>query len=94
MSRARHTAKYGKNDTLGTAYSGGDSNVVKEAKERKKGGAVMGEGCEPKGRKDRKRATGGAVSAATPARATGGAVGANKRPLSTAASVKKLPGEM
>lgn len=88
MSRARHRAKGG-----AVVYAGEGSNVLKEAHERKRGGAVAGEGDKAKGRAD-KRARGGAVAAAVaPGRKRGGSVGSNNRPLSTAASTKKLPGE-
>lgn len=85
MSRARHRAKGG-----AVVYAGEGSNVLKEAKERKFGGAVKGEGEKSKARAD-KRARGGAVAAAvTPGRKRGGGVGSNSRPLSSAASTKKL----
>lgn len=94
MSRARHRAKGGKV----VAYAGGDSNVMKEARERKRGGAVpSGEGDEAKERHDRvpRRAAGGAVSRLRRGgRATGGKIGADKAPLSSAARVKHLPGEI
>jgi hypothetical protein len=70
------------------AYAGGDSNVMKEAHERKRGGKVKheGEGEKAKERADKpKRAAGGSVK-----RAQGGAIGANKRPLSTAATIKEV----
>lgn len=90
MSRARHRAKGGAVG-MGTAYAGGDSNVAKEARERKRGGAVCAEGSAPKGRGDMKaRARGGAV----PGRKRGGSVGADKHPLSSAASVKHVKGEI
>ena len=60
MSRARHKAKGGK----AVAYNAADSNVMKEAHERKKGGRVHhhGEGEEAKHRSDRKeRKHGGGV---------------------------------
>lgn len=85
MSRARHRAKGG-----AVVYAGEGSNVLKEAKERKRGGSVMGEGDKPKGRGD-KRARGGSVGAAVaPGRKRGGSVGSNNRPLSSAANTKKL----
>lgn len=91
MSRARHKARA----TGGAVvYSGAGSNVLKEAHERKRGGAV-GEGEKAKHRGDRKkRATGGAVAAVSaPGRKRGGGVGSNLRPLSTAASTTKIKGE-
>lgn len=81
MSRARHK---GRARGGVVAYSGGESNVMKEAHERKRGGKVMGEGDEPKHRAD-KRARGGGV----PGRKRGGGVGANLTPLSTAARIDK-----
>lgn len=92
MSRARHKARAAGGKVV--AYSGGDSNVMKEAHERKRGGSVMGEGDEGKGRADKrarggavpKRASGGAVS--TPGRKRGGGIGADKKPLSSAANIK------
>lgn len=87
MSRLRHRAAGG--SVKETVYAGEGSNVLREAKERKKGGKVMlGEGEMPKPRAD-KRARGGAVGG----RKRGGGVGANLTPLSTAARVKELPGE-
>ncbi len=60
-------------------YAGGSSNVVKEARKRKRGGKVKEvghvEGKKSKMRLDR------------PGRKTGGRVGADKSPLSTAARV-------
>lgn len=88
MSRIRHRAKGG-----AVVYAGEGSNVLKDAKERKFGGSVKGEGDKPKGRGD-KRARGGSVGAAVaPGRKRGGSVGADKHPMSSAASSKKLPME-
>lgn len=92
MSRARHKARASGGKV--TAYAGGDSNVMKEARERNTGGNVMGEGDKAKARADKRarggatpaRATGGAVS--TPGRKRGGGIGADKKPLSSAASIK------
>lgn len=83
MSRARHRARGG--STKAVAYSGGDSNVMKEAHERKRGGKVHhGEGEMPKARHDRPHR----------GRARGGRIGADKAPLTTAAKVKHVtPGE-
>ena len=61
MSRARHKAR-AKGGAV--AYSGGDSNVMKEAHERKRGGKVEhmhGEGEGGKHHHDRKRRRGGKV---------------------------------
>lgn len=89
MSRARH--KEMKERAAGgkvVAYSGGDSNVMKEAHERKRGGKVHHvEGEKPHHRAD-KRARGGGVSA--PGRKRGGGIGANLTPLSTAARIKEV----
>ena len=86
MSRARHRAKGGavKKDF----YAGGESNVAKEAEEKKHGGKVVeGEGEKGKKRHDRAaRARGGAV----PGRARGGGVGADMKPLTTAAKVRHV----
>lgn len=79
MSRSRHKERGGKV----TAYAGGDSNVAKEAAERKRGGKVCrAEGGEVKERADR-RARGGAV----PGRKRGGGVGSDKTPLTSAAKI-------
>jgi hypothetical protein len=73
-----------KDESPKDVYAGKDSNVVKEADERKKGGPVrkrkeMGkvEGKMSKMRLDR------------PGRKTGGRVGADKSPLSSAATVEE-----
>ena len=66
--------------TPSMTYAGGDSNVVKEAKDRKKGGMCKAEGGKAAKRLDR------------PARKAGGKVGANERPLSTAAHTSDRPG--
>ncbi len=85
MSRARHRAKGG--SVKETVYAGEGSNALREARERKKGGAVHGEGEEPKMRGDRKkRARGGSV----PGRARGGGIGADSKPLSSAAKIKEV----
>jgi hypothetical protein len=64
-------------------YSGGDSNVVKEAKERKKGGKV-GDGMPIKGKK-------AAMRLDRPGRKSGGRVGADSSPLSSAAKTTNAP---
>lgn len=74
MSRARHGGKKGFGGK-GAMDAGGNPEVMKEAKERKKGGKVVD--CGPgdamgKRRRDR------------PGRMSGGRVGADKSPLSTA----------
>lgn len=131
MSRARH--KRHEERAAGgkvVAYTAGDSNVMKEAHERKRGGRVHhGEGEEGKHHAG-KRKRGGKVEAMGHGhhhhehaslhgthhrkhggkvehekhdehghehehkkRARGGAVGSDKRPLSSAANVKRLPEE-
>lgn len=90
MARARHKSRSGNV----TVNAGADSPVLKEARERKRGGAVSGEGDAAPARADR-RARGGSVGAAvTPGRKRGGSVGSNNRPLSSAASVSKVSGEI
>ncbi len=83
MSRARHRAAGGAVERAAggaVAYAGGESNVMKEAHERKRGGKVKahvvdGEMAKPRhGRPGRKR---------------GGAVGADKTPLSSAAKISQ-----
>ena len=87
MSRARHKSK----DPVGkmmaepaptVAYAGGNSNVVKEAKARKKGGRVEKtvKGKKAKMRLDR------------PGRKAGGRCGSDKAPLSSAANTTTAPG--
>ena len=71
--------------TPGMTYAGGDSNVVKEAKARKRGGACKKEGGKAMGAKADKRLD-------RPMRKAGGKVGANERPLSTAAHTSDRPG--
>lgn len=58
-------------------YSGGESNVAKEAMEKKRGGKVVEkmESKKSKARMDKR-----------PRRASGGRVGSDKRPFSSAAS--------
>ena len=101
MSRLKHKkrAAGGKADV----YAGADSNVLKEAMERKRGGKVEhmeGEGEMAKERHDRpKRAKGGKAEHHEKHRAKGGrvkgeGVGANRTPLSTAAKISEVtPGE-
>jgi len=67
-------------------YSGGSSNVVKEARKAKKGGAM----CRKDGGK-----VGGKMSEKRmdrKPRASGGKVGAESRPFSAASSIKDRPG--
>lgn len=92
MSRSRHMKRASGGKAV--AYAGGDSNVMKEAHERKRGGHVHAEGEKPKHRAD-KRARGGAAGAAVaPGRKRGGGVGSDKHPMSSAANVKHLPDEI
>lgn len=74
MSRARH----GKSKPV--AYNAAGSNVVKEAMEKKRGGAVGKEVDKPEGGKSKKRMD------KRPRRASGGRVGADKSPFSSAAN--------
>lgn len=66
MSRARHHKEHERKRARGgqVAYAGGDSNVMKEAKERKHGGRIKheAEGEEAHERHDRERKRGGAVA--------------------------------
>ena len=62
----------------GTVYSGAGSNVVKEAMEKKRGGAVK-EVEKPEGKKSKARMD------KRPRRASGGRVGSDKSPFSSAA---------
>ena len=66
-------------------YAGGDSNVVKAAKERKKGGRVGKDVGEIKGGKSRLRLD-------RPGRKSGGRVGSNSSPLTSAANTSNAPG--
>jgi hypothetical protein len=94
MSRSRHKKREVgggvENPKSVTAYAGGDSNVMQEAKERKRGGrAHHGEGEKAKERHDhKKRARGGGVVK----RNTGGKVGANRMPFSTAKNITSAKG--
>jgi hypothetical protein len=77
MSRARHK-KGGvvvSNPPVTDAYAGGDSTVVKYAKQRKHGGRATVDGAKPK------------MHLGRPGRKSGGRIGANKAPLSTAARI-------
>ena len=105
MSRARHKER-AKGGKVVSMYNAADSNVMKEAHERKRGGRVHhGEGEEAKERHDtKKRARGGGVhhhgkvehehkgkvKHVHVGRARGGKVGANRMPLSTAANIKEV----
>lgn len=72
MSRARHK----KAGAPKVVYAGAGSNVIKEAMEKKRGGACIGaEGAKAKHKLGR------------PGRKRGGRVGADQAPLSTAARV-------
>ena len=75
MSRARHKARAAGGSTKETVYAGAGSNVLKEAKERKHGGRVHGEGEHAKHRADhKKRARGGKVEHEEKERKHGGRV--------------------
>jgi hypothetical protein len=80
---ARHKGKK-KSEGGGIEEAGGNPDVLREAKEKKKGGKVGGH--KSKHRMD--RAAGGAVNRATggavPGRKRGGRVGADTSPLSSA----------
>jgi hypothetical protein len=77
------------NKAPSTVYAGGDSNVVKEAKERKRGGACnYKKGGDVEGKMAMKRLD----RPGRAKRADGGKVGANERPLSTAAHTSNRPG--
>ena len=80
MSRARHKAKASGGKAV--AYNAADSNVMKEAHERKKGGRVHhhGEGEEAKHRHDRKeRKRGGGVHHGHPKHHADGGVEHHKK---------------
>lgn len=69
------------NPSPSMVYAGGGSNVIKEAKQRKRGGKVVGmEGKMASMRLDR------------PGRKRGGRVGADTSPLTHAASVSAASG--
>lgn len=70
MSRARHSKKK-------VIYSGAGSNVVKEAMQKKGGGAAC---------KDMGKVSGGKSGKRMDRRARGGRTGADKSPYSSAAS--------
>ena len=76
MSRARHLAR--KDGGKVSEYNAVGSPAMEEAKEKKKGGRVMGEGDKPKKHHGK------------PGRARGGRIGANLMPLSTAARIKMV----
>lgn len=91
MSRARHSKRADGGPTKGTdvkesspsdVYAGGSSNVIKEARERKKGGKV---GMKVMGGNKRHRLD-------RPGRKRGGGVGADARPLSSAANASAPAG--
>ena len=70
-------------------YAGAGSNVVKEAKERKKGGACnYKKGGDVEGKMAMKRLD----RPGRAKRADGGKIGANDKPLSTAAHTSNRPG--
>jgi hypothetical protein len=75
MSRARHKKSKAKGGAV--YYEGGESNVAKEAAEKKRGGAVMKHPGKVAGEKGKKRLD---------RRARGGRVGSDQRPFSSAAT--------
>lgn len=77
MSRARHMKKKASGGSV--YYSGGKSNVAKEASEKKHGGEVKKEVDKPEGKKAKARMD------KRPRRASGGRVGSDKSPFSSAA---------
>jgi hypothetical protein len=72
--------------TPSVVYAGKDSDVVKEASKRKKGGVCKKRGGAVDGEKGEKRLD------KMPRRATGGRVGAETRPLSEASKISERPG--
>lgn len=76
MSRARHEMK---SKSKPKPYNAVDSNVVKEAMEKKFGGKVAKEVEKPEGKKAKKRMD------KRPRKASGGRVGSDKSPFSSAA---------
>lgn len=103
MSRARHKEKHRASGGKAVAYNAADSNVMKEAHERKRGGRVHhGEGEKGKERHDRKhRKHGGKAEHHEEheghkkhhhhkGRARGGRIGSDKAPLSSAARIKEV----
>ena len=77
MSRARHMARKD-GGVVEHEYNAVGSPAMERAKEKKKGGRVMGEGDKPKAHHGR------------PGRKRGGRIGANLTPLSTAARIKMV----
>jgi hypothetical protein len=77
-----------------TVYAGGDSNVVKEAKERRKGGSCYESGGKAMAKKAAAKVEGKKAMDRLdrPKRATGGKIGANEKPFSTAATTTNRPG--
>lgn len=104
MSRARHKRHHGHKAEGGpVTWKGGNQRVIAEAHERKHGGRVHhehGEGEEAKHHAGKRKRGGRAHHKDEHGhhhehhkRARGGAVGSDKRPLSSAASIKFLPEE-
>jgi hypothetical protein len=71
--------------TPSMVYAGGDSNVVKEAKAKKRGGSVKGKHVAAHGKMAAHRLD-------RPARKAGGRVGSDMKPFSSAANVKTPAG--
>ena len=88
--KARHKKATGgvveKNESPRDTYAGAESNVRKEADERKSGGRVKRkEGGKVEGKMSKMRLD-------RPGRKAGGRVGADKSPLSSAATMTNPPG--
>lgn len=77
-----------------TVYAGEGSNVIKEAKERRKGGSCYEAGGKAMAKKSAAKVEGKKAMDRLdrPKRATGGKIGANERPFSTAATTSNRPG--
>ncbi len=89
MSRSRHKARAAGGSTKETIYAGEGSNVMKEAKERKHGGHIHGEGEKGK-HHAAKRARGGRVHDGHPKHHADGGAAHHKHMHSAAAA--KAPG--
>jgi len=77
-----------------TVYAGEGSNVIKEAKERRKGGSCYEAGGKAMAKKAAAKVEGKKAMDRLdrPKRATGGKIGANEKPFSTAATTSNRPG--
>lgn len=86
--RAKHKAKQHKASGGKILNAGGNPNVERESEEYKRGGKAKRhsvDGDKPKHRLDKFRRGG---------RTTGGSTGADKHPLSSAANVRHVAGEV